>query len=272
VNTSTRIRSGWRTIGLLAITLLVTATPAALGQFAISSDIAPGGTLRVALISGNPVLVSKKPDGSIGGGVSVELGRFIAERLGVPFQSVYYADPELYTRSFGKGEWDVAIGPRRASEAGIVDFSPDFMLVENNFVAAPGRTFGDAGEVDRPGIRVAVIRDGSPDKYLTQTFRSAQLVRVASGRDAAIEALRSGAADAFGSNAQNVHDVAEGLPGSKIVPGAFNTVPMAVALPKGRSAAAQARLAEIVKEAKGAGLVQKAIEQARVKGVRVAPH
>jgi hypothetical protein len=47
---------------------------------------------------------------------------------------------------------------------------------------------------------------------------------------------------------------------------------MAVALPKGRSVAAQAWLAKIVKEAKAAGLVQKAIEQARVKGVRVAPN
>ena len=271
MNPRTEIRFDFLPIALFAITLLMAAAPAALGQLAISSEIAAGGKLRAALISGNPVLVTKKPDGSIGGGVSVELGRFIAEKLGVTFEPLFYADPELYTRSFGKGEWDIAIGPRRASEAEIVDFSPDFMLVENIFVAAPGRSFVDAGDVDRPGIRVAVIRDGSPDKFLTQTFKSAQLVRVASGQVAAIEALRSGTADVFGSNAQNVHEVADGLPGSNIVSGAFNTVPMAVALPKGRSSAAHVGLADIVKEAKAAGLVKKAIEEARVKGTRVAP-
>jgi polar amino acid transport system substrate-binding protein len=46
---------------------------------------------------------------------------------------------------------------------------------------------------------------------------------------------------------------------------------VAVALPKGRSAAALAKLVEILAEAKRTGLVQKAIEQAGLRsGVRVA--
>jgi polar amino acid transport system substrate-binding protein len=49
------------------------------------------------------------------------------------------------------------------------------------------------------------------------------------------------------------------------------TVRMAVALPKGRSAAAQAMLAAIVNEAKGTGIARKAIEQYQLKGVRAAP-
>jgi len=44
-----------------------------------------------------------------------------------------------------------------------------------------------------------------------------------------------------------------------------------VALPKGRSSAAQAKLAEIVSEAKKTGVVRKAIEQPGMRGVRVAP-
>jgi hypothetical protein len=39
-------------------------------------------------------------------------------------------------------------------------------------------------------------------------------------------------------------------PGAKVVPGVFNTVRAAVALPKGRSAATRARLVEIITEAK----------------------
>ncbi len=262
-----------RSIILRAILILATSISGdALGQPTIGAEIAPQGKLRVALIGGNPVLVTKKPDGSLGGGVSVDLGKFIAEKLGVPFDPVVYADPEAYTRSFGKGEWDIAIGPRRATEAEMVDYSPEFMVVDNIYVAAPGRDFADASHVDRPGVKVAVIQDGAPDKFLTRTLKSAELVRIPSGRSAAIETLRSGKAHVFGSNAQIVHEVADGLPGAKIVPGQFNTVPMAVALPKGRSAAAQAGLAEIVKEAKAVSLVRKAIGQAGVKGVRVAPN
>ena len=45
---------------------------------------------------------------------------------------------------------------------------------------------------------------------------------------------------------------------------------MAVGLPKGRSAEAQARLTDLVNEAKTTGIVKKAIEAAQLKGVRVA--
>ena len=84
--------------------------------------------------------------------------------------------------------------------------------------------------------------------------------------------LRSGKADVFGADSGLIHSIASDYPGAKIVPGAFNTVRVAVALPKGRSSAAQAKLVEIVSEAKRTGVVQKAIEQAGLRsGVRVAP-
>jgi polar amino acid transport system substrate-binding protein len=88
----------------------------------------------------------------------------------------------------------------------------------------------------------------------------------------AIEMLRSGKADVFGADSGLIDSIASGYPGAKAVPGAFHTVRIAIALPKGRSPAAQAKLAEIVSEAKRTGIVQKAIEQAGLRsGVRVAP-
>jgi hypothetical protein len=42
-----------------------------------------------------------------------------------------------------------------------------------------------------------------------------------------------------------------------------------VAIPKGRSTAAQGRLTALVNEAKAAGVVSRAIEQAGLKGVHV---
>jgi hypothetical protein len=58
------------------------------------------------------------------------------------------------------------------------------------------------------------------------------------------------------------------LPGAKIVPGAFATVRVAAALPKGRSAAAQAALATLVKQAIDTGAVDRAFEaHGRLDGV-----
>jgi hypothetical protein len=61
------------------------------------------------------------------------------------------------------------------------------------------------------------------------------------------------------------------LAGAKVAPGSWTTGRYAVSLPKGRSAAAQTWLAEIVNDAKRTGVVQRAIERARFKGVRVGP-
>lgn len=236
----------------------------------ISAEIAPSGKLRAALVGSNPVLVTRRTDGTLGG-VSVELAKLIAKRLDVSFEPVIYPDTDSYAKSFGTGRWDIAIGPRTPVAESHSDFSPDFMLVDNIYVAAPAREFADASAVDRPGIKIAVVLNGAPDQFLSRTLKSAQLVRISGGSDAMIEALRTGKADVYGSNAENAHKVAAGLPGAKIVPGAFRSVRMAVAFPKGRSAAAKNKLAEIVSAAKTAGLIQKSIEAARLKGVRVAP-
>jgi polar amino acid transport system substrate-binding protein len=84
--------------------------------------------------------------------------------------------------------------------------------------------------------------------------------------------LRGGNADVFGADAGLIPLIASGYPETKIVAGAFHIVRVALALPKGRSSAAQAKLHEIVKESKQSGIVQRAIEQAGLRsGVRIAP-
>src|SRR5262245_5499712 len=79
-------------------------------------------------------------------------------------------------------------------------------------------------------------------------------------------------ADVFGADSGLIDAIADSYPGAHVLPGAFNTVRAAVALPKGRSAAVLDRLVGIINEAKRTGIVQKAIEQAGLRnGVRVAP-
>ena len=202
------------------------------------------------------------------GGVALDVGKFIAEKLEVSFELVAYANADAYTQSFGKGEWDVAIGPPTPLVAEKADFSPDLALFDFMFVAAPGREFTDAAQVDRPGVKIGVGRNSGPDLFLSRALKSAELVRPGGG---GVEALRSGKADVWAANASNVQGVADALPGAKIVPGAFTTERYTVALPKGRSSAAQSKIVEIVNEAKRTGVVRKAIDQTGIKGVRAAP-
>lgn len=256
-------------VGILLIATLIPKVTFA--QPAISSEIAPLGKLRVAMNGGNPVLIKRASDGKIIGGVAFEVGKFIAEKIGVTLELTPYLDSGTFTQSYGKGEWDIGIGPPIKLAAEKADFVSVLLLVDHVYTAAPGQEFADATQVDRPGVKIGVGLNSAQDVFLSRMLKSAELVRMPGGRTDAIETLRSGRANLWASNATQAQRIIGGLSGATVVPGAFNQDLSSIALPKGRSPAAQGRLAEIVNEAKRTGIVQKAIEQAGLKGVRVAP-
>jgi polar amino acid transport system substrate-binding protein len=149
------------------------------------------------------------------------------------------------------------------------DFIVDILLNDYFFVAAPGREFADAARVDRAGVKIGVGLNSSSDQFLSKTLKSAELVRLPGGGKS-IEALRSGQVDVWAASASNVEQVADRLPGARLVPGAFMSDRTMVILPKGRSAAARAKVVEIVNEAKKTGVIRKALEQTGARGVRLA--
>jgi polar amino acid transport system substrate-binding protein len=181
---------------------------------------------------------------------------------------VAYAGAVAYAQSFGKGDWDIGFGGKSSAGVREADFILDVLLTDYLFLAAPGRQFADAAQVDRPGVKIGVGLDSSSDQFLSRTLKSAELVRPGVS---SIEALRTGQVDVWAASASSIEQAAKGLPGAKIVPGAFTSDQTMVILPKGRSSAAQARVVEIVNEAKKTGVVRKALEQTGVKGVRAAP-
>jgi ABC-type amino acid transport substrate-binding protein len=250
-----------RAILVLAAVLLLTAPAPA--QDAMRNAIASGGKLRVALIRVKVL-----------GGIGEPVGRFIAERLGLPFEPVIYPNPQAYEQSFAMPAWDIAIGPRVLAPADKADVTPDAWLIELLYLAAQGRDFATASDVDRPGTKIGAILNSPSDRFLSHRLKSATLVRLPLSPKFpadAIDMLRGGAVDAFGADSGLIAAIAAGYPEGKVVPGAFNTVRVAFALPKGRSSAAQARLVELLAEAKRTGIIQKAFVQAGLKaGVRVA--
>lgn len=257
---------------LSAIVLMAISIPnGMLAQPTINSEIAPLGKLRVAMNGGNPALLKWSPDGKIIGGVGLEVGSFIADKIGVPLEMVPYKNSATFTQSYGKGEWDIGIGPPIQLAAEKADFGPVLLLLDHVYVAAPGQEFTDATQVDRLGVKIGCGLKSAQDVFLSQTLKFAELVRMPGGRASAVKTLHSGEAHLWAANATQAHAIVKNLPGANVIPGAFNQARSSVALPKGRSSVAQEKLVEIVNEAKRTGIVQKAIEQAGLRGVRVAP-
>ena len=247
---------------LLAIALLATLSGVAFGQVAPAPEVAPGGKLRVGMIAITVL-----------GGVAEPVARFIGQKLGVAVEPVMYPSPDAYLQSFGKGEWDIAIGPRVLAPADKADSTADLWVVSLIYVAAPGKEFPDAASVDKAGVKIGTIRGAPSERVLTREIKAAEIVRIPLSPTIAADAaelLRSGKADVFGADSGVGYPAAAALPGAKIVPGAFAMVRVAAALPKGRSEEAQAALATLVDEAKRTGVVQKAIDAKGLKGVNVA--
>lgn len=146
-----------RRVLLLIVFLIATAKPeASFAQSPISAEIAPTGKLRVAMNAGTAVLLTRTPDGMITGGVGLALGKFFARKFGAVLELVAYPNASTYTETFGKGEWDIGFGPRTPLTAEKADFISDVLLNDYWFIAAPGREFANAAQVDRPGVKIGV--------------------------------------------------------------------------------------------------------------------
>ena len=79
-----------RTLSLTIILIAIFMHGVALAQPAVSAEIAPQAKLRVAMNASTVVLVMRTPDGKITGGVGVELGKFMAAKLGAVVELVVY--------------------------------------------------------------------------------------------------------------------------------------------------------------------------------------
>ena len=227
------------------------------------SEIAPGGRLRVGMIAVGVVR-----------DVGTPIAQFIADKLQAIFEPVVYSTSPAFGQSVGTGAWDLAIGSRVFATTDTAEIPGNLYAVELIFVVVPGVPIASAADVDAAGVRIGVVEGSPSDKFISRTMTKAQVVRYGltpKVGEAGAELMRSGEIDVLGADAGICHEAAVHLAGARILPGAFETVPIAVLLPKGLSRAAQDRIRQIMDEVKVTGIVQRAIDQSGHKGLRVTP-
>ncbi len=166
--------------------------------------------------------------------------------------------------------WDIAflgIDPARTQ---LLRFSEPYMEAGLTYMVAPRSTIRSVTDADRPGVRIAVIAKSPSDLFLSRSLKHAELVRSAGGPDGTFAVLASGKADAFAASPELLHRYLDKLPGSVIITGHFTTLAQAIAV-RNEHAAALVPLSRLLDEAKSAGVVGQAIQNASLRGVSVAP-
>lgn len=218
---------------------------------AVLHDLAPTGTLRAAINLGNPVLAHAGADGPTG--VSVDLARRLAEKLGVPVSFTTYPIAGAVTDSAKSGTWDIcflAIDPKRAEE---IRFTQAYVLIAGSYLVPAASPIRSPEEVDRAGVRVSVGRGSAYDLHLTRALKHATLVRAATSAEAVSQFAIAGLEVAAGVH-QPLSAYAAAHPEVRLLPGHFMEIPQAMGLPAGRATGAS-YLEDFLAAAKAEGFV-----------------
>ena len=239
------------------------------GAASARSDLAPTGTLRVGINASNFLLVSKYEPGSDPHGIAPDLGRKLARRLEVPVAFVVFPNPGKLADAGKSNVWDVAFlgnEPQRAKE---IAFTAPYLEIPVTFLVPEGSPIETVDEVDRDGVRVAVMERSAYDLYLTNNLERAQLNR-AKSIDASYQLFVEEKLDALAGLKPRLVADAANLPGSRVLQGQVTSVKQSAGTLPGRKAGAQ-YLREFIEDAKASGLVASLISKYNVQGVSVAP-
>jgi polar amino acid transport system substrate-binding protein len=253
------------------VVLLALAAQAAAAQVPQEAvkQLAPTGRLRAAINYGNGVLAQRGPDGEPRG-VSADLARELAKRLGVALENVTFTAAGKAFEAAKENKVDVlfvAIEPVRATE---VDFTPPYVLIEGAYLVPKDSPLREPADIDQPGKRIAIGENSAYDLYLTRTLKHAKLLRTAGGCCKNIDLFLAEKLDAAAGVRQPLAEYARQHADVRVMEKAFQQIRQAMGTPKGRPAAA-AYLRSFIEEMKASGFVADALKRSNQPDAQVAP-
>ena len=198
------------------------------------ASLAPGGKLRAAINFGNPILATRDAATGEARGVSVDLARELARRLGVPVELVLYTAAGKVVEGLKADAWDVAfvaIDPARAVD---MDYSAPYVVIEGAYLVPLGSPIRSNADVDRDGVRVVVGAGSAYDLYLSRELKRAQIVRAPTS-PAVVDTMVAQNVEVAAGVKQQLEADAKRVPGVRLLDGRFMVINQAMATPKGRS-------------------------------------
>ena len=251
-------------IALATVVIAGCATSAGVPD-AARSELAPAGTLRVGMNLGNRLFTTKDAATGELRGVSVDLMRELASRLGVPVVFIVHATPGDVADAVDKGTWDVAILAIAQARAQTIAFSPPITEIEATYVVQKDSVLKSVGQVDASGVRIAASEKAGYELYLTQTLRSATLIRT-KGFTASMDLFKDRGADALAGLKPDLLNFMDKMPEARLLDGKFMTVNHGLGTPRAQRAAAE-YLKSFVEEMNASGFVARSIERHGVQGL-----
>lgn len=232
--------------------------------------LAPTGVLRAAINLSNFLLVTGREDDGTPIGVSPDMARELARRLGVGIELRRYKSPGDLADDAASDMWDVGNIGAEPARAETIAFTAAYCEIECTYLVPADSPLTSIDQVDRAGVRIASAPRAAYDLWLERNIRHAELVR-SENLAGSFELFVSQGLDALAGLRPALLDNAAQQPGSRVLDGQFTSVQQAMGTPLGRNEAGFRYLRSFVEEMKATGFVADRIAAHAVDGLSVAP-
>jgi polar amino acid transport system substrate-binding protein len=225
---------------------------------ALKDEIAPTGKLRVAIgISPGGAYWSTKTENGYAG-VPVDLGKALADQLGVAVEYVAYQNSGQITDAASKGVWDVSFLPKDPERETKMLFGPIYEVSDATYIVKPGSTITDFASLDQTGVKVAAVLNTTTMRGAMAHLKNAKVTGYQTF-DEIFNLLKAGEVDAFALSRDQLNALAKKIPGSRVLDETFKQTVTAVAVPLGHNLSLE-YASKFMSDAKANGLLRKAFD------------
>lgn len=235
----------------------------------IVAELAPTGVLRAGINMSNFLLVTGRTADGDPDGVSPDMARAIAARLGVPVKLIPFKSPGELADQANNDVWDIGNIGAEPQRAETIAFTAAYCEIQSTYMVPAGSPITSIDQVDQKGVRIAVTGRSAYGLWLDRNIKNAELIR-SDTLDASFDDFVNKKLDVLAGLRPRLMDDVLKLPGARILDGQFSAVQQAVGTPR-KNVKAAAFLSRFVEEAKASGFVQSLIDKHKVKGLSVAP-
>jgi len=195
----------------------------------IVAEFAPHGVMRAAINAANAALVQVDPSSGEIAGPSSDIARRLGLELGTQVSLVSYPTAGEIMAAIDRDEWDVALIAEDPSRADRLFFSPPYAIIEATYAVRAERPFRTSNDVDVSGARIATARKAAYTSKLERLLERATLI-YADSPSAAFELMVSGECDAAAGIRDSLMRFSMGVPGMRVVDGAFSKIKQTIAI------------------------------------------
>src|SRR6202000_2296238 len=227
---------------------------------ALKDQLVPTGKLRVAIgisPAGGAYWSTRTETGGYAG-VPVDLGKAMADQLGVPVEYVAYPNSGQITDAASTGVWDVTFLPKDPERETKMLFGPIYEVTDATYIVKPGSAITNFQTLDQPGIKVAAVNNTTTTRGAMAHLKNAKVTGYQT-YDEIFNLLKNGEIDAFALSRDQLNAMSKQIPCTHVLDETFKQTVTAVAVPLGHPQSA-AFVAKFMTDAISNGTLRKAYD------------